>query len=81
MDRSDIDEDPEEINNTEEEKKEEGSNFTPNLPSQLDFYQDDPFTHCKTDGAYGIWGSKGNTLIHISGLVFSYFLTKALVNY
>ncbi|XP_037537907.1 epidermal growth factor receptor substrate 15 [Nematolebias whitei] len=49
MDRSDIDEDQEELNNTEEEKREEGSNFTPNLLNQLDFYQDNPFTNCKTD--------------------------------
>ncbi|XP_013888483.1 uncharacterized protein LOC106535891 isoform X2 [Austrofundulus limnaeus] len=51
MDRSDIDEDPEdtEIHNTGGKKMEEGSTLNPNLLSQLDFYQDNPFTHCQAD--------------------------------
>ncbi|XP_024865892.1 uncharacterized protein LOC108246690 [Kryptolebias marmoratus] len=51
MDRSDIDEDPEdrELNNTGCKKREEVCTFNPNLLSQLDFYQDNPFTHCQTD--------------------------------
>ncbi|GAA6232584.1 uncharacterized protein LOC108896746 isoform X2 [Lates japonicus] len=52
MDRSDIEDDPEEgeINNerrTEREKEE--CTINPNPLSQLDFYQADPFAHCQSD--------------------------------
>uniref|UniRef100_A0A1A7Z312 Epidermal growth factor receptor pathway substrate 15 n=1 Tax=Iconisemion striatum TaxID=60296 RepID=A0A1A7Z312_9TELE len=46
MDRSDTEEDPDEIHSKE---REEGSAFDPKPLSQLDFYQDNPFTHCQTD--------------------------------
>lgn len=52
MDRSDIEDDPEEgeINN-EGEKERENQESTIN-PSQLDFYQADPFAHCQSDRMY-----------------------------
>ncbi|XP_019117535.2 dentin sialophosphoprotein isoform X2 [Larimichthys crocea] len=49
MDRSDIEDDPEEgdINNEgEKERENQESNIN---PSQLDFYQADPFAHCQSD--------------------------------
>uniref|UniRef100_A0A1A8QT41 Uncharacterized protein n=1 Tax=Nothobranchius rachovii TaxID=451742 RepID=A0A1A8QT41_9TELE len=51
IDRSDTEEDPDdrEIHTKE---REEGSTFDPKPLSQLDFYQDNPFTHCQTDRAY-----------------------------
>ncbi|XP_038573107.1 uncharacterized protein LOC119901600 isoform X2 [Micropterus salmoides] len=52
MDRSDIEDDPEEgeINNKgEKERDMEESTLNPNPLSQLDFYQADPFTHCQNN--------------------------------
>ncbi|XP_047445230.1 uncharacterized protein LOC125010554 isoform X2 [Mugil cephalus] len=52
MDRSDIEDDPEEgeVNNEGVIKTEqEGSTVDPHLVSQLDFYQADPFAHCRND--------------------------------
>ncbi len=58
MDRSDIEDDPEEekINNKEEKEREkEESNINTNPLSQLDFYQADPFAHCQSDRMYETW--------------------------
>ncbi|CAJ1087282.1 uncharacterized protein LOC110005710 isoform X2 [Xyrichtys novacula] len=52
MDRSDIEDYPEDGETFDEEEKEkEGdqSNPNPNPISQLDFYQADPFAHCQSD--------------------------------
>lgn len=53
MDRSDIEDDPEEgeINSEGVKKREqEGSTAEPHPLSQLDFYQADPFARCRNDG-------------------------------
>ena len=58
MDRSDIEDDPEEgeINNERENEREnEESAMNANPLSQLDFYQADPFAHCQSDRMYQIW--------------------------
>ncbi|XP_008289143.1 nestin-like [Stegastes partitus] len=52
MDRSDIEDDPEEgeLNNEEnKEREQEESIVNPKRLSQLDFYQADPFAHCQSD--------------------------------
>ncbi|KAK2895811.1 uncharacterized protein [Channa argus] len=51
MDRSDIEDDPEEreIDEKETEREKTEFNIKPNPISQLDFYQADPFAHCHTD--------------------------------
>ncbi|XP_030258344.1 uncharacterized protein LOC115572431 isoform X2 [Sparus aurata] len=52
MDRSDIEDDPEEgeINSErEKEREKEESAMNANPLSQLDFYQADPFAHCQSD--------------------------------
>ncbi|XP_059199909.1 uncharacterized protein LOC131979864 isoform X2 [Centropristis striata] len=52
MDRSDIEDDPEEgeINDeVEKQREKEESTVNPNPVSQLDFYQADPFAHCQND--------------------------------
>ena len=57
MDRSDIEDDPEEgeINSErEKEREKEESAMNANPLSQLDFYQDDPFAHCQSDRMYQI---------------------------
>lgn len=62
MDRSDIEDDPEEgeINNKgEKERDMEESTLNPNPLSQLDFYQADPFTHCQS--MYQTWSQAENT--------------------
>lgn len=55
MDRSDIEDDPDETEiNSEEEKdrqKDEDTIKTDRL-NQLDFYQADPFAHCQSDRMY-----------------------------
>lgn len=50
MDRSDIEDDPEEgeINNDGEKEPA----VYPNHLSQMDFYQADPFAHCQSDRMY-----------------------------
>lgn len=57
MDRSDIEDDPEEgeINSErEKEREKEESAMNANPLSQLDFYQADPFAHCQSDRMYQI---------------------------
>uniref|UniRef100_UPI0037E7E659 epidermal growth factor receptor substrate 15-like n=1 Tax=Semicossyphus pulcher TaxID=241346 RepID=UPI0037E7E659 len=52
MDRSDIEDDPEEgetSNEGEKEREKEEPTINPNPLSQLDFYQADPFAHCQSD--------------------------------
>ncbi|XP_076600377.1 uncharacterized protein LOC143328851 isoform X2 [Chaetodon auriga] len=51
MDRSDIEDDPEEgeINNEGEKEREKESAINANPLSQMDFYQADPFAHCQSD--------------------------------
>ncbi|XP_041849314.1 uncharacterized protein LOC121645071 isoform X2 [Melanotaenia boesemani] len=52
MERSDIEDDPEEDDIHNEGDIDRGQKETtlhPNPVSQLDFYQDNPFTHCQTD--------------------------------
>uniref|UniRef100_A0A1A8IWB1 Epidermal growth factor receptor pathway substrate 15 n=2 Tax=Nothobranchius kuhntae TaxID=321403 RepID=A0A1A8IWB1_NOTKU len=48
MDRSDTEEDPDD-REVHTKEREEDSTFDPKPLSQLDFYQDNPFTHCQTD--------------------------------
>ncbi|XP_022064231.1 uncharacterized protein LOC110961073 isoform X2 [Acanthochromis polyacanthus] len=52
MDRSDIEDDPDEgeLNNVEnKDREQEESIVNPKRLSQLDFYQADPFVHCQSD--------------------------------
>lgn len=53
MDRSDIEDDPEEegeMNNDGEGEREEEEGKSP--VNQLDFYQADPFAHCQSERKY-----------------------------
>lgn len=55
MDRSDIEDDPDETEiNSEEEKDGQKEEVTINTKplNQLDFYQADPFAHCQSDRMY-----------------------------
>lgn len=55
MERSDIEDDPEEreINSEgEKDKPKEEAAINTNPLSQLDFYQADPFAHCQGDRMY-----------------------------
>lgn len=57
MDRSDIEDDPEEEEMNSGGQREQGekkSTINPNCLSQLDFYQADPFAHCQSDRMYPI---------------------------
>lgn len=53
MDRSDLEDDPEEeeeiANEGDKEREQEESTMNPNPLNQLDFYQADPFAHCQSD--------------------------------
>lgn len=62
MDRSDIEDDPEEVdiqNEGEKEREKEESAINPNPLSQLDFYQADPFAHCQSERMYQTWSLSG----------------------
>ena len=55
MDRSDIEDEPEDgVFNTEGEKEREKEEATvsPDAVNQLDFYQADPFAHCQSERMY-----------------------------
>ncbi|XP_067460716.1 uncharacterized protein [Thunnus thynnus] len=63
MDRSNLEDDPEEddINNEREiEGKNEESTINPNPLDQLDFYQADPFAHCQSDHGFASDPFKGS---------------------
>ncbi|XP_029309539.1 uncharacterized protein LOC115022630 isoform X2 [Cottoperca gobio] len=52
MERSDIEDEPEEgepNNDAEKERKKEESTVNPDALNQLDFYQADPFAHCQSE--------------------------------
>ncbi|KAK5859376.1 hypothetical protein PBY51_020936 [Eleginops maclovinus] len=52
MDRSDIEDDPEDVlfsNEGKEERETEQTTVSPNAVNQLDFYQADPFAHCQSE--------------------------------
>lgn len=51
MDKSDIEDDPDETEINSEEEKNEATIKTDPL-NQLDFYQADPFAHCQSDRMY-----------------------------
>ena len=52
MDRSDIDDDPEEVEiNSEGATEREKEECTIN-PNQMDFYKDNPFASCQSDRMY-----------------------------
>lgn len=58
MDRSDLDDDPEEgelINEGEIERKKEESTVNSSPVNPLDFYQADPFAHCQSERTYQTW--------------------------
>lgn len=58
MDRSDLEDDPEEIeikHEEENEREKEEATTNQNPLSQLDFYQADPFAHCQSDRMYQTW--------------------------
>ncbi|MEQ2267128.1 hypothetical protein XENORESO_002096 [Xenotaenia resolanae] len=73
IDRSDIEEDPEngKIHNEMDNEKEEASTLNPAPLSQLDFYQVNLFTYCQTDSMYLPHNSNKTSCISPTGYYFS----------